>query len=140
MLSTDLVRAIGAWSRRFEKLVVDVERAQAVPGGRRPRAVFVWGGRDAVERVQRDSEALARGEVHAVGRGGPASREVEQLLAGALPGDVDAAGARAGAAEAQPCPPLIAQAAAAQVYAVNDVLHEGRPRRPGTAPPSPRWA
>ncbi|CAK0816281.1 unnamed protein product, partial [Prorocentrum cordatum] len=103
---------------------------QAVPGGRRPRAVFVWGGRDAVERVQRDSEALARGEVHAVGRGGPASREVEQLLAGALPGDVDAAGARAGAAEAQPCPPLIAQAAAAQVYAVNDVLHEG---------PAPSW-
>jgi hypothetical protein len=132
-LSTDIVRAIGTWSRRFERFVVDAQRAQKkLDGKSRPRAVFVWGGRDGVERVQTDSEALARGEVLAVGRGGGGGPAADLITAAMREAGVEqrASAGQTERAKSHRCPPLVAQAAATQRYEVNNPLHEG---------PAPAW-
>jgi hypothetical protein len=151
-LSTLIVRAIHSWSRRFGHLVVD--NSQAVPGKPKPVCMFVWQGRDCVERVHGDAEALARGEVPALdpiaaaipgflaGLGG--AEEEQEQEQGLRPGggdqlgegfENDLSGLRAGtapaeAAQGQPLCPLVASTVASQRFAVVDVLHEG---------PTPPW-
>mmetsp|Transcript_32368 Transcript_32368/g.58803 ORF Transcript_32368/g.58803 Transcript_32368/m.58803 type:complete len:966 (-) Transcript_32368:90-2987(-) len=63
-LSTSLVRNIGGWCRRFPNLIVDISRDPSAPAkAEKPRAIFQWNGRDGIERIQSDSEALARGDL-----------------------------------------------------------------------------
>mmetsp|Transcript_37607 Transcript_37607/g.89819 ORF Transcript_37607/g.89819 Transcript_37607/m.89819 type:complete len:910 (+) Transcript_37607:43-2772(+) len=62
-LSCKLVSDIGAWRRHFAQLIVDVSRDPMVSPGRTPAPVFVWGGRDAIERIQSDAERLVRGDL-----------------------------------------------------------------------------
>ena len=56
-----LVKDIGSWCLRFRELIVDVSKATAVAS--KPRAIFVWAGRDAVERIQQDAARLLRGDL-----------------------------------------------------------------------------
>lgn len=117
-LGVGLVRSVGDWSRRFGHLVVDILRLPAANLiSQAPRAVFVWGGREIVERIHSDSDFLQRGELHNLGR---------------------AAVVRAGAGQAvitdgerpQPAhvpPPLVVATVAAQRCTVAEPLHEGPP-------------
>jgi len=148
-LSTDLVRAIGVWSRRFPHLCVDETKLPGgilSPGGAKRRGIFVWGGRDCIERVQSDSDALSRGEVHVLEAA--SSPEMPAELEVASSGDVGGAGAgmsdwiadknavgEMGNSAAgklptttgvKPCP-LVSSAMASQEWTINDVLHNGPP-------------
>eukprot|EP00435_Cladocopium_sp_Y103_P038209 s1049_g10.t1 len=63
-LSCSLVNDIGTWSRKFAELIVDPSRdPMAPPNSSKPRPIFVWAGRDAIERIQSDAERLIRGDL-----------------------------------------------------------------------------
>jgi len=122
-LGTNLVRAIGVWSRRFGHLAVDSDKS---PGcrerGMQPHAVFVWIGRDMVERIQTESEAVSSGNVHTIGgmqlsqEGSVSDGSVQRPLSSgkAKPGKFISA-------------PLVSMAMVSQKFAVSEVLHEGPP-------------
>jgi hypothetical protein len=127
-LGTSLVRAIGVWSRRFGHLACDIEKSpESQYHGIRPRAVFVWMGRDVVERIQTESEALSSGNPNAVG-----DWEVtpENLGSEIKDGNMPTPGAP-GFRKAMPDkfipPPLVSLAMVSQKFEVSDVLHEGPP-------------
>eukprot|EP00747_Dinoflagellata_sp_TGD_P080603 gnl/TRDRNA2_/TRDRNA2_160969_c1_seq1.p1 gnl/TRDRNA2_/TRDRNA2_160969_c1~~gnl/TRDRNA2_/TRDRNA2_160969_c1_seq1.p1 ORF type:complete len:593 (+),score=95.28 gnl/TRDRNA2_/TRDRNA2_160969_c1_seq1:42-1781(+) len=108
-LGTAMLNSIDRWARKFGHLAVDVTKVPHLPADRPPPTIFVWGGRDCVERIQSESDALSRGE--------------PQLLAAA--GDMLQANAF-GSAVKFPSP-LVCSAMAAQKFAVNDVLNDGPP-------------
>ncbi|CAE7240544.1 slc38a6, partial [Symbiodinium sp. KB8] len=63
-ISCSLVSEIGIWGRRFADFVVDASRDPLAPTTLpKPRPIFVWGGRDAIERIQSDAERLVRGDM-----------------------------------------------------------------------------
>lgn len=116
-----LIRSIGDWSQRFAHFVVDTTRLPAAAAyaaaGQAVRPTFVWGSRDAVERIHSDSDFMAKGELHHVGHAAVVRTAVGQALH--LPDG--AAPAVAAAA------PLVAAAAAAQRSSIADPLHHGPP-------------
>eukprot|EP00931_Biecheleriopsis_adriatica_P011310 TRINITY_DN11238_c0_g1_i1.p1 TRINITY_DN11238_c0_g1~~TRINITY_DN11238_c0_g1_i1.p1 ORF type:complete len:1001 (+),score=201.19 TRINITY_DN11238_c0_g1_i1:51-3053(+) len=149
-LSTSLVRDIGHWCRRFGDLIVDTSRDHsAMASTSKPRPIFVWGGRDAIERIQADADRLSRGDLTVF-----QPPEVEQEVADAAGAEAEADGgddwsqrltdwgfARASsgrgnqAVKAQkklpmPASPLAAATVAGQSFKVADVLFEG---------PAPSW-
>lgn len=134
-LSTNLIRAIGVWSRCFGHFAVDVSgNPGAVSSRPNARAVFIWGGRDCVECIQTDSKALSLAELHALGASSPHSVAVVDGDGAWLsdwnfvPGTKPIV-ASAGRILPAPCP-LVSATVAAQHFKVNDVLHAG---------PSPPW-
>eukprot|EP00930_Biecheleria_cincta_P002815 TRINITY_DN1037_c0_g2_i1.p1 TRINITY_DN1037_c0_g2~~TRINITY_DN1037_c0_g2_i1.p1 ORF type:complete len:937 (+),score=181.82 TRINITY_DN1037_c0_g2_i1:107-2917(+) len=159
-LSSTIVRNIGNWCRRFHHLVVDNSRdPSAVPSTLKPRAVFIWGGRDCIERIQTDSDKLSHGDLSGISlalglrsapKGGSEELDGEETESGTEQEDswsqrltdwgfASASGAPSGraanAVKAQkahgvPPSPLIAATVASHNFEVTDVLFEG---------PAPSW-
>jgi len=133
-LSVGLVRLVGTWCQRFGHLAVDATRlpvSRPLEPGQKLRAVFVWGGRDVVERIHSDADFLARGDLQQLGRGAVVRAAVGQAV---LP-DVDDPSLQlsaSGAASASPLveapqTPLVLAAAVSRKPTVSEVLHEGPP-------------
>jgi len=131
-LGSGLVRAIGVWSRRFGHLVVDAQKLSRRSGSLKPRAVFVWKGRDMIERIQTVSDAISSGSPQLLADAA-AERELQSgdfnMNAG-----VKLNGQRSSAAPkdkerkaASSISPLVSLAMVSQKFSVNDVLHEGPP-------------
>merc|ERR1712232_1459690 len=83
----------------------------------KPHAAFVWEGLDCIERIQIDTDALARGDVHYVGT--QADLDGSGIAVGG-------SGSTAAAAARRPCP-LVSATVVAQRFTANDVLREGPP-------------
>eukprot|EP00931_Biecheleriopsis_adriatica_P011311 TRINITY_DN11238_c0_g2_i1.p1 TRINITY_DN11238_c0_g2~~TRINITY_DN11238_c0_g2_i1.p1 ORF type:complete len:993 (+),score=195.92 TRINITY_DN11238_c0_g2_i1:65-3043(+) len=149
-LSTRLVRDIGHWCRRFADLIVDPARDHsAIASSAKPRPIFIWGGRDAIERIQSDADRLSRGDLTII-----QPLTGEQEVADVAGADTEAdeqddwsqrltdwgfarapSGRAANAVKAQkalpkPSCPLAAATVAGQNFKVADVLFEG---------PAPSW-
>jgi len=121
-IGTCLVRAIGTWSRRFGHLAVDVSKVPSIAaGGVRPRAVFQWIGRDVVEWIQTEAEAIASG--HPWGDSAqPATKETSREAPRR-----SQIGGRGEPSLKMASSPLVSLAMSGQRFKVGDVLHEGPP-------------
>lgn len=147
-LSVSIVRMCGAWSRRFGHLAVDVTKLTVSLGdGPTPHAAFLWAGRDVVERVQTETEALCAGrpfigdfagggEKEAGGNCGNPGESVGGLGSWLEKGGRAPLMPETGALSAsqspssRPLAPLVSSVITHQRFKVSDVLHDG---------PSPPW-
>lgn len=132
-LSCSLVNDIGTWSRKFSELIVDPSRdPMAPPNSSKPRPIFVWAGRDAIERIQSDAERLIRGDLSVCHRDdskAPQGSE-EQSVSQRFKDWGFASSSQKSKALLLPTCSLAAATVAAQNFKVADVLFEG---------PAPSW-
>jgi len=119
-LGTGIVQSIGTWSRHFGHLAVDVDKSVVCrDNGLSPRAVFIWIGRDMVERIQTESEALSTGNPYAAGE---SSRNFQ-----AYGSSLQTLPSTHNFAQKVSPSPLVSLAMASQKFKVSDVLHAGPP-------------
>merc|ERR1712100_361190 len=71
--SNRIVHAISSWALRFGRFIIDEPRAASIPMA---RPIFVWGGRDYLERIPTDLAEL-RGPPLSVSP--PGTSDMEQL-------------------------------------------------------------
>lgn len=135
-LSCTLVTDIGTWSRRFADLIVDPSRdPMAPPNHPKPRPIFVWSGRDAIERIQSDAERLVRGDLSAChlqddsSSKAPQGSEDQSVSQRFKDWGFASSSQKSKAVLLPPCS-LAAATVAAQNFKVTDVLFEG---------PAPSW-
>ncbi|CAE7354649.1 slc38a6, partial [Symbiodinium sp. CCMP2456] len=149
-ISSSLVSEIGIWGRRFADFVVDASRDPLAPTTLpKPRPIFVWGGRDAIERIQSDAERLVRGDMSVFHQPQQRDDEASKHAGSDLEGDHSlsqrfkdwgfasstsryAKGSKSQKASSAGLPTctLAAATVSAQSFKVTDVLFEG---------PAPSW-
>lgn len=149
-ISCSLVSEIGIWGRRFADFVVDASRDPLAPTTLpKPRPIFVWGGRDAIERIQSDAERLVRGDMSVFHQPQQRDDEASKHAGSELEGDHSlsqrfkdwgfasstsryARGSKSQKASSAGLPTctLAAATVSAQSFKVTDVLFEG---------PAPSW-
>mmetsp|Transcript_21785 Transcript_21785/g.40061 ORF Transcript_21785/g.40061 Transcript_21785/m.40061 type:complete len:929 (-) Transcript_21785:48-2834(-) len=122
VMSVQVLRAVGAWARRFQHLIVDTTRHAAKTTGSAPPAVFVWGARDYAEIIQTGTQAVANGSPPSAAQRkerastAPAGGRARQMTPG-MEAKRDVAGTA----------PLVKSVLTKQRQSVLDVLHPGPP-------------